>query len=43
MIVTLAASKALPKIVVYSMALPMVPLATLLSRDEISISDRLES
>ena len=43
MIVTLAASKSLPKIVVSSLALPMVPIATLKTQDEVSISARLES
>ena len=43
MIVTLAARKTLPKIVVSSFALTMVPLATLQTRDEVSLSARLES
>ena len=39
----LTAKKTLPKVVVTSVALPMVPLATLISKDEVSISARLES
>ena len=43
MITSLAANKTLPKIIVSSLALPMVPLATLRTSDEVSISARLES
>ena len=39
----LTAKNNLPKIVVTSVALPMVPLATLICRDEVSISARLDS
>ena len=39
----ITAKKALPRIVVSSLALPKVPLATLITRDEISISARLDS
>jgi hypothetical protein len=39
----ITAKKALPRIVVSSLALPMVPLATLITRDEVSISARLDS
>jgi hypothetical protein len=39
----ITAKKALTKIVVTSLALPMVPLATLITRDEVSISARLDS
>ena len=40
MIVSLGATRALPKIVVSSLALPMVPLVSLCTKDEVSISAR---
>jgi hypothetical protein len=43
MIYSLANQTTLPKIVVSSLALPMVPLSTLRTSDDISISARLES
>ena len=43
MLYSLSANKTLPKIVVSSMLLPMVPLATLTTKDDVSISSRLES
>ena len=43
LIITLAASVKLPKIVVSSRSLPSVPLASLTTSDEINISARLES
>ena len=43
MILGLTATNTLPKIVVSSLGLPMVPLATLTTRDEVSLSARLES
>ena len=43
MITNLSAKKALPKIVVSSLALPSVPLATLTTSDEVGISARLDT
>ena len=43
MITNLSASKTLPKIVVSSLALPMVPVSTLKTSDEVSVSSRLET
>ena len=43
MITNLSASKTLPKIFVSSLALPMVPVSTLKTSDEVSVSSRLET
>ena len=43
MITNLSASKTLPKIVVSSLALPMVPVSTLKTSDEVSVNSRLET
>ena len=43
MLYSLSSNKTLPKIVLSSLSLPMVPLATLTTRDDVSISSRLES
>ena len=43
MLYSLSAQKTLPKIVISSLLLPMVPLATLTTKDEVSIGSRLEN